>query len=107
YITTYPNLNTLTNSISHKNRFVLPTIKVAVPSIYLQMAAEELYGRGKHEALDAYTVSLAQPDGVISLLSGGGTVNSYLFSPPFSDQVAGKPGVHAVWSSNELFGSPA
>jgi len=102
-----PDFRSLKDLNRDKDRIGLPSIKVSVPAIYLQMAAEELYGRGKHEALDAYTVSLAQPDGVISLLSGGGTVNSYLFSPPFSDQVAGKPGVHAVWSSNELFGSPA
>jgi NitT/TauT family transport system substrate-binding protein len=102
-----PDLRSLKDLNRDRDRIGLPSIKVSVPAIYLQMAAEALYGRGKHEALDAYTVSLAQPDGVISLLSGGGTVNSYLFSPPFSDQVAGKPGVHAVWSSNELFGSPA
>jgi len=102
-----PDLKSLKDLNRDKDRIGLPSVKVSVPAIYLQMAAEELYGRGKHEALDVYTVSLAQPDGVISLLSGGGTVNSYLFSPPSSEQVAGKPGVHAVWSSNELFGSPA
>jgi NitT/TauT family transport system substrate-binding protein len=34
-------------------------------------------------------------------------VNAYLFSPPFIQQMTGKPGIHKVWSSNELFGSPA
>ena len=61
---------------------------------------------GKHAALDPLTVSLAQPDGLISLTSGGGTVDSYIFAPPFSQQMREKPNVHRVWSSNELFGSP-
>ncbi len=71
------------------------------------MAAEQLFGVGMHGALDELTMSLAQPDGVISLLSGGGVVNGYLLAPPFSQQVTGKPNVRKVWSSNELFGSPA
>ena len=44
---------------------------------------------------------------MISLLSGGTSVSSYLFSPPFTQQVEGKPNIHKVWSSNELFESPA
>jgi NitT/TauT family transport system substrate-binding protein len=90
-----------------RDKIGVPSVKVSVPAIYLQMAAEQLFGPGNHGVLDQYTVSLAQPDGVISLLSGGTTVNSYLFSPPFSQQVEGKPKIHKVWSSNELFESPA
>jgi NitT/TauT family transport system substrate-binding protein len=89
-----------------KNRIGLPAVKVSVPAIFLQMAAEQIYGPGRHNTLDALTVSLAQPDGVISLTAGGSTVDSYLFAPPFSEQMRDKPKVRRVWSSNELFGSP-
>jgi sulfonate transport system substrate-binding protein len=89
-----------------KNRIGLPAVKVSVPAIFLQMAAEQIYGPGKHNTLDALTVSLAQPDGVISLTAGGSTVDSYLFAPPFSEQMRDKPKVRRVWSSNELFGGP-
>jgi NitT/TauT family transport system substrate-binding protein len=89
-----------------KNRIGLPSVKVSVPAIFLQMASEQINGAGKHTALDSLTVSLAQPDGVISLTAGGSTVDSYLFAPPFSQQMREKTNVHRVWSSNELFGSP-
>jgi len=104
---TNPNLKSLRDLDKNKDKIGVPSVKVSVPAIYLQMAAERLYGPGQHAALDEFTVSLAQPDGVISLLSGGGVVNGYLLSPPFIQQVTGKPGIHKVWSSNELFGTPA
>ena len=89
-----------------KNKIGLPAAKVSVPAIFLQMASEQINGIGKHAAFDPLTVSLAQPDGLISLMAGGSTVDSYLFAPPFSQQMRDKPNVHRVWSSNELFGSP-
>jgi NitT/TauT family transport system substrate-binding protein len=104
---TNPGLKSLRELDKDKDKVGVPSIKVSVPAIYLQMAAEKLYGPGRHAALDEFTVSLAQPDGVISLLSGGGVVNGYLLSPPFIQQVTDKPGIHKVWSSNELFGTPA
>jgi NitT/TauT family transport system substrate-binding protein len=102
-----PELKSLKDLQGGKDKVGVPSVKVSVPAIYLQMAAEQLLGPGHHTELDQYTVSLAQPDGVISLLSGGTSVSSYLFSPPFTQQVEGKPNIRKVWSSNELFESPA
>jgi NitT/TauT family transport system substrate-binding protein len=105
--TTEPELKSLRDLNKDRDRIGVPSVKVSVPAIYLQMAAERLYGPGRQGALDEYTVSLAQPDGVIALLSGGGVVNGYLLSPPFSQQVSSKPAIHRAWSSNELFETPA
>jgi sulfonate transport system substrate-binding protein len=105
--TTEPQLKSLRDLNKDRDRIGVPSIKVSVPAIYLQMAAERLYGPGRQAALDQYTVSLAQPDGVIALLSGGGVVNGYLLSPPFIQQMSSKPGIHRAWSSNELFETPA
>jgi NitT/TauT family transport system substrate-binding protein len=101
-----PDLRTLRDVDVQRDKIGLPAIKVSVPAVYLAMAAEQLYGPGKQTALDVATVSLAQPDGATSLLSGGSTVNGYMFSPPFIQQMLGK-NIRRVWSSNELFGSPA
>jgi NitT/TauT family transport system substrate-binding protein len=100
------NLKSLRDLNPQKNKIGLPSVKVSVPAIFLQMASEQINGVGKHAELDPMTVSLAQPDGVISLSAGGSTVDSYLFAPPFSQQMRDKPNVHRAWSSNELFGSP-
>jgi NitT/TauT family transport system substrate-binding protein len=105
--TTEPQLRSLRDLDKGRDRIGVPSIKVSVPAIYLQMAAERLYGPGRQADLDEYTVSLAQPDGIIALLSGGGLVNGYLLSPPFIQQVSSKPGIHRAWSSNELFETPA
>jgi len=99
-------LKSLRDLDPQKNKIGLPSVKVSVPAIFLQMASEQINGVGKHAALDSLTVSLSQPDGVISLTAGGSTVDSYLFAPPFSQQMREKPNVHRVWSSTELFGSP-
>ena len=105
--TTEPALKSLRDLNKDRDRIGVPSVKVSVPAIYLQMAAERLYGPGRQAALDEYTVSLAQPDGVIGLLSGGGVVNGYLLSPPFIQQVSSKLGIHRAWSSNQLFETPA
>jgi NitT/TauT family transport system substrate-binding protein len=102
-----PELKTLKDINVERDKIGVPSIKVSVPAVYLQMAAEQLYGPGKQTTLDVATVSLSQPDGATSLLSGGSTVNAYMFSPPFIQQMDGKPNIRRVWSSNELFGSPA
>ena len=99
-------LKSLRDLDPQKNKIGLTAAKVSVPAIFLQMGSEQVNGIGKHAAFDPLTVSLAQPDGLISLLAGGSTVDSYLFAPPFSQQMRDKPNVHRVWSSTELFGSP-
>lgn len=102
-----PGLKTLKDLDRTKHKIGVPAVRVSVPAVFLQMAAEQIHGVGKHNALDDLTVSLSQPDGVTSLLSGGGAVNGYLFAPPFNAQMAERPNVRKVWSSNELFGAPA
>jgi hypothetical protein len=69
-----PKLKSLRDLDPQRNKIGLPAVKVSVPAIFLQMASEKINGVGMHAAFDALTVSLAQPDGVISLAAGGGTV---------------------------------
>ena len=61
------NLKSLRDLDPQKNKIGLPAAKVSVPAIFLQMASEQINGIGKHAAFDPLTVSLAQPDGLISL----------------------------------------
>src|SRR5258708_32845029 len=90
--------------LSERNRMGLPDVKVSVTAIMLQIAAEKLFGQ--FDKLDRLTVSLAQPDGAIALLAGGGSVDSYAFAPPFTLQGKDKPNIHQGWSSTEVFGTP-
>ena len=96
-----PSVKSLSD-LSDRNKIGLPAVKVSIPAIFLEMAAARLYGAENYRKLDPLTVSLAQPDGAIALMSGSGTVDSYVFAPPFNYQVAQEPRVHRVWSSAEL-----
>jgi sulfonate transport system substrate-binding protein len=101
-----PRPKTLRDLDAQKDKNGLPAIKVFVPAIFLQMASEQLNGIGKHTSFDPMTVSLAQPEDVISLMAGGDTVGSYLLAPPFGQQTCERPNPQRAWASNKLFGSP-
>jgi NitT/TauT family transport system substrate-binding protein len=90
--------------LGERNKIGLTAIKVSVPAILLQMAAEREFGPGGYNKLDPLTVSLAQPDGATSLIAGGGAVDSYIFAPPFNYQLRDQPKIHRVWSSADLIG---
>ena len=102
-LTTNPAIKSLAD-LGGKNKIGLPAIKVSIPAILLQMAAERRFGAGNYGKLDPLTVSLAQPDGATALLSGGGTVDSYIFAPPFNYQLREHAGIHRIWSSAQLTG---
>jgi len=102
-LTVDPAIKSL-KDFGEKNKIGMTAIKVSIPAILLQMAAEREFGEGNYNKLDALTVSLAQPDGATSLLSGGGTVDSYIFAPPFNYQLRERPNIRRIWSSTELTG---
>jgi len=99
-----PGVRTL-GDLTETNKIGMTAIKVSIPAIFLQMATAKLYGIAQYKKFDALTVSLAQPDGVVALLSGKGAVDNYIFAPPFIDEVKDRPGVHRVWTSNDIVGS--
>jgi NitT/TauT family transport system substrate-binding protein len=98
-----PGLKSLAD-IGPATRIGVPAVKVSVPAVLLELAAQRQFGDAAR--FDANIVSLAQPDGAIALKTGSGGVDSYAFAPPFTEQMAGTPGVHTVWSSTDLFGGP-
>lgn len=63
-----------------KGKIALPTIKVSVQAVTLQMAAKKLCGGPL--VLDSKTVSMTHPDGYTALLSG--QIAAHFTAPPFS-----------------------
>jgi NitT/TauT family transport system substrate-binding protein len=104
-LTDAPNLRTLAD-FTEKDRIGLPAVKVSVPAIMLQISAERLFGSGQQDRLDPMTVGLAQPEGAAALLTHNGVVDAYGFAAPFIQQLRDKPGIHRIWSSADLFGTP-
>ena len=104
-LTDNPKLASLAD-LSGKDRIGLPAVKISVPAVMLQIAAERLFGAGQQNRLDDLTVGLAQPEGAAALLTHNGVVDAYAFAAPFIQQLHGKPGLHRVWSTTEVFGTP-
>lgn len=100
-----PNVKSI-KDFSDKDRIALPAVKVSIQAITLQMAAEQAFGAGNQNRLDSLTVSQSHPDGMATLLSGAGEINSHLTAPPFQYQELEKPGVRTVLNSYDVTGGP-
>jgi NitT/TauT family transport system substrate-binding protein len=101
-----PNVKAL-KDLTEKDRIALPAVKVSIQAVTLQMAAEQAFGPGQQNKLDALTVSMAHPDAQAALLSGASEVNAHFSSPPFQYQQLAKPGVRNILNSYEVLGGPA
>src|SRR4030081_1382183 len=89
---------------SERDRIAVPSIKVSVQAVLLQMAAAEAYGEANYGKLDPLTVSMSPPDATIALLSGAGGVSSAFSVPPFQFQQLEKANIHTVLSSFDVLG---
>jgi NitT/TauT family transport system substrate-binding protein len=112
--TTNPNIKTL-KDFTEKDRIAMPTVKVSVQGVTLQMAAAKELGDNRWSALDKQTVAMSHPDGMTALLSGASGITAHFTAPPFQYQEldaaareTGKDGgprpVHKVLSSYDVLG---
>jgi len=90
-----------------KDKIALPAVKVSIQAVTLQMAAEQAFGPGQQNRLDALTVSMSHPDGMAALLSGKSEITAHFTSPPFQYQELADPKVHTVLNSYDVLGGPA
>src|SRR5882724_6891405 len=87
-----------------RDRIAVPSIKVSVQAVLLQMAAAEAYGEANYGRLDPITVSMSPPDATIALLSGAGGVSSAFSVPPFQFQQLEQKNIRTVLSSFDVLG---
>ncbi len=88
---------------SERDRIALPSIKVSVQAVVLQMAVAAAFGEENYAKLDPLTVSMSPPDSTIALLSGG-SINTVFSVPPFQFQQLEQKNIHTVLSSFEVLG---
>jgi len=89
---------------TEQDRIALPAVKVAMQAIALQMAAASAFGPTNFTKLDSLTVSMAHPDGMVALLSGGGEITAHYTSAPYQYKELAAPGIHKVLDSYEVMG---
>lgn len=101
--TANPNIKSIKDFTEH-DRIAVPSIKVSVQAVLLQMASAGAYGEENYGKLDPLTVSMSPPDATIALLSGAGGVNSVFSVPPFQFQQLEQGNIRTVLSSFDVLG---
>jgi NitT/TauT family transport system substrate-binding protein len=86
------------------DRIALPSVKVSVQAVVLQMAAAKIFGEKNFSKLDPLTVSMPPPDSTIALMSGSGGITAVFSVPPFQSQQLQQGSIHTVLSSFEVIG---
>jgi NitT/TauT family transport system substrate-binding protein len=90
--------------ISEKDRIAVPSVKISVQAIALQMAAAKEWGLEAWQKLDPFTVSMAHPDGAAAMLSGKSEVNGHFTVAPFHRMELADPAVHLVADTYDIMG---
>jgi NitT/TauT family transport system substrate-binding protein len=73
-------------------------------ALVLQMAAAREFGWDQRTRLDSLAVSMAHPDGVVALLSGGAVVKTHATTVPFIQMELADPRVRTILSSYDIAG---
>ena len=101
--TANPDIKSI-KDFTERDRIAVPSIKVSVQAVLLQMAAAAAYGEENYAKLDPLTVSMSPPDATIALLSGAGGVSSAFSVPPFQFQQLEQKNIRTVLSSFDVLG---
>lgn len=102
-LTRDPRIKTL-QDYGENDRVAVPSVKISMQAILLEMAAANEFGDANYEKLDPLTVSMGHPDAFTALASGGGEVASQFSSAPFQYRQLKMPGYHQVVSSYDIIG---
>src|ERR1041385_3659330 len=86
-----------------KDRIALPSVKISMQAILLEMAAATEFGAANYEKLDPLTVSMGHPD-AFTALNSGTEVQSHFSSAPFQNRQLKMPGYTQVISSYDIIG---
>jgi NitT/TauT family transport system substrate-binding protein len=91
---------------SDKDRIAVPSIKVSIQAVFLQMAAAQAFGQDHWAKLDPLTVAFKHPDAAAALLSGRSELTAHFSVPPFVAQELADQRIHTVTDSYRVLGGP-
>jgi NitT/TauT family transport system substrate-binding protein len=98
-----PALKTIAD-LTAADRIAVPSVKVSIQAVILQMAAAKLYGKANYTKLDDLTVAMSPPDATIALLSGNSEVNCAFTAPGYQEPQLKKEGIHNLLNSFDVAG---
>jgi NitT/TauT family transport system substrate-binding protein len=102
-LTRDPNVKSIAD-FTEKNRIAVPTVKMSLQAIFLQMALEKMYGEGSFKKLDANMVQMGHADSTIALLDPRGHIDSHFSGPPFMQIAMKNPNVRPIAKSLDIIG---
>ena len=88
------------------DKIAVPSVKISIQAIILQMAAAQKWGQANYAKLDPMTVSMSAPEATIALMSDSGGVTAVFSVPPFQSQQVEKPNIRTILNSYDVFGGP-
>jgi len=88
-----------------KDRIALPAVGSSTQAVYLQMAAEKVWGAEGMRRLDPLTVSRSHPDGMAALL-GNTEITAHFTAPPYADYELAAPDIQKVLETEDVVGQP-
>lgn len=91
---------------TEKDRIALPSVKISIQAVLLQMAAAQAFGPEGYAKLDPLTVTMKHPDGMAALLSGRSEITAHFTNPPFMYQELDDKRVRTVLDSRDVVGGP-
>lgn len=100
-LTRDPSLKAI-KDISDKDKISVPSVKVSLQAVLLQMAASQIYGDKNYEKLDKQTVSFSHPDGLAAVLSGS-EIASIMTGAPYV-AIGLEKGLRPIYNSYDVLG---
>jgi NitT/TauT family transport system substrate-binding protein len=103
-MTRNPAVHAITD-LGPDDRIAVPTAKISLQAMMLQMAAARQWGAASFERLDRLTVRLGHPDAMIAMLSGKSEITTHFCVAPFQ-QYERAAGLRPILKSYDIVGGP-
>ena len=90
--------------LGEKDRIALPSVKVSVQALALQIATAKAFGLDAFDRFDHLTVAMKHPDALVVLTGGHSEITGHIGVEPYSTLELEHPNVHVVFNSFDLLG---
>ncbi len=88
------------------HRIALPSARISLQAVALQMAAEKTFGVGQHGRLDDMAAAMPHPWASAALIAGHHAVKTHIATPPYSFREVASGKGRVIVTSYDIVGGP-
>lgn len=103
FVSNNPNVKNV-KDLTQQDRIAVPSVKVSVQALLLQMAVAKEEGISSFEKYDHLTVPLKHPDAFAGITSKNPIISGHIGLEPFSTLELENPNIHKVFDSYDVLG---